>query len=57
MLGDDVPPVLEKLINDTPLKRLGTIEEIGEVAAFLAGPGATFIVGEVVSVNGGAHIA
>jgi 3-oxoacyl-[acyl-carrier protein] reductase len=57
MLGDDVPPVLEKLINDTPLKRLGTIEEIGEVVAFLAGPGATFIVGEVVSVNGGAHIA
>jgi 3-oxoacyl-[acyl-carrier protein] reductase len=45
------------LIEETPLKRRGTPEEVGEVVAFLAGPGATFIVGEVISVNGGAHIA
>jgi len=57
MLGDDIPPTLAMLVDSVPLKRQGTPEEIGEVVAFLAGPGATYIVGEVVSVNGGVHIA
>ncbi len=48
---------LARRIDRIPLKRLGTPEEIGEVVAFLAGPGGTYIVGEVVSVNGGIHMA
>jgi 3-oxoacyl-[acyl-carrier protein] reductase len=40
-----------------PLGRLGEPEEIGEVVAFLAGPGGNYIVGETISVNGGVHIA
>ena len=55
--GGVVSPHLARLIEQVPLKRQGTTEEIGEVVAFLAGPGATYIVGEVISVNGGAHIA
>ena len=55
--GGVVSPHLASLIDRVPLKRQGTLEEIGEVVAFLAGPGATYIVGEVISVNGGAHIA
>ena len=51
------PERLASRIDRIPLKRLGTPEEIGEVAAFLAGPGGTYIVGEVISVNGGIHIA
>lgn len=57
MQGGEISPLLASLIERTPLKRQGTPEEIGEGVAFLAGPGATFIVGEVISVNGGAHIA
>jgi 3-oxoacyl-[acyl-carrier protein] reductase len=57
MLGGAVSPHLASLIERVPLKRQGTPEEIGEVVAFLAGPGANYIVGEVISVNGGAHIA
>jgi 3-oxoacyl-[acyl-carrier protein] reductase len=57
MLGDEIPPTLAMLVDTVPLKRMGTPEEIGEVAAFLAGPGATYIVGEVITVNGGVHIA
>jgi 3-oxoacyl-[acyl-carrier protein] reductase len=57
MLGDKIPPTLAMLIETIPLKRQGTPEEIGEVVAFLAGPGATYIVGEVITVNGGVHIA
>jgi 3-oxoacyl-[acyl-carrier protein] reductase len=55
--GGIVSPHLARLIERVPLKRQGTSEEISEVVAFLAGPGATYIVGEVISVNGGAHIA
>jgi len=51
------PDSLARRIDRIPLKRLGTPEEIGEVAAFLAGPGGSYIVGEVISVNGGIHIA
>lgn len=51
------PERLAHRIEEIPLRRLGTPEEIGEVVAFLAGPGSTYIVGEVVSVNGGVHIA
>jgi NAD(P)-dependent dehydrogenase (short-subunit alcohol dehydrogenase family) len=57
MLGDEIPPTLAMLVETVPLKRQGTPEEIGEVVAFLAGPGATYIVGEVITVNGGVHIA
>jgi len=57
MQGGEISPHLASLIERVPLKRQGTLEEIGEVVAFLAGPGATYIVGEVISVNGGAHIA
>jgi 3-oxoacyl-[acyl-carrier protein] reductase len=48
---------LAKRIEEIPLKRLGAPEEIGEVVAFLAGPGSTYMVGEVMTVNGGVHIA
>jgi acetoacetyl-CoA reductase len=51
------PERLAKRIEEIPLKRIGTPEEIGEVVAFLAGPGSNYIVGEVISVNGGIHIA
>lgn len=57
MRGGEITPIMAHLIEDTPLKRRGTPEEVGEAVAFLAGPGATFIVGEVINVNGGAHIA
>jgi 3-oxoacyl-[acyl-carrier protein] reductase len=57
MLGGEISPTLAMLLDSVPLKRQGTPEEIGEVVAFLAGPGATYIVGEVITVNGGVHIA
>jgi len=51
------PKRLAQLVDAVPLKRMGTSEEVGEVVAFLAGPGGSYMVGEVISVNGGAHIA
>ena len=44
---------LDALCEETPLGRLGTPEEIAAVALFLAGEGASFITGQVISPNGG----
>ena len=56
MHAGPLTPLLARLVDSVPLKRQGTPAEVGEVIAFLAGPGASYIVGEVISVNGGAHI-
>jgi 3-oxoacyl-[acyl-carrier protein] reductase len=44
----------ERVRRETPLARWGTPEDVAEVARFLVGPGATFLTGQVVRVNGGA---
>ena len=49
MQKGEIFPTLAMLMDSIPLKRQGTPEEIGEVVAFLAGPGATYIVGEVIT--------
>ena len=41
------------MIATTPLRRLGTAHEVAEVVAFLCGPGAAYITGETIHVNGG----
>ncbi|EMA46982.1 beta-ketoacyl-ACP reductase [Halococcus saccharolyticus] len=51
---DGVPEKLKAGIeDDTPLGRLGTVEEVAEVVGFLAGEKSSFITGEVIDVNGG----
>jgi 3-oxoacyl-[acyl-carrier protein] reductase len=47
----------EALARQIPLGRLGRPEDIAEAVCFLAGPGAAWITGETLSVNGGMHMA
>ena len=45
---------IERLARAAPLGRLGAMSEIAEVVAFLAGPGASYMTGAILPVNGGA---
>jgi 3-oxoacyl-[acyl-carrier protein] reductase len=42
-----------KLLESIPLKKIGKAEDIGDAVAFLAGPEASYITGQVIRVNGG----
>lgn len=50
VLSDNV----KKAITDNiPLGRIGSVEDVAQVVAFLAGPGGDYITGQVISVDGG----
>ena len=50
---DKYPDRVTATIENTPLRRLGTPEDIADVVAFLASDGARFITGQTVYVDGG----
>ena len=53
-MTDVLPEDVKKAYMDTiPLKRFGTAEDIAKCVAFLAGPEASYITGQIISVNGG----
>jgi acetoacetyl-CoA reductase len=56
-MTDAVPTdVMEAIIAQIPVKRLGEPEEIARAVLFLVDDNAGFITGETISVNGGHHM-
>jgi len=47
------PERFKQLVDSCPLHRIGRIEEVAGVIAFLAGPDASYITGSTLDVNGG----
>ncbi|MDD3310722.1 3-oxoacyl-[acyl-carrier-protein] reductase [Pseudodesulfovibrio sp.] len=48
--------IVEAMLEEIPLKSLGNVEDIAAAVAFLAGPGAGYITGQVLGVNGGMYM-
>ena len=46
----------QALLQQIPLKRFGLASEVASVAVFLASPGACYITGETIHVNGGMYM-
>lgn len=51
-----VPGVVEDYVDNTALGRAGTPEDIADAVVYLCSPGASWLTGEVLDINGGAHL-
>lgn len=53
-LTSEIP--LDEIKKRIPLRRFGTVEEVAGVVSFLCSDAASYITGEVISVNGGIYL-
>lgn len=54
---DRYPPALmEQAVRSTPLKRMGTVEEVAHAVSYLLSPAGSWITGETICVDGGARL-
>jgi NAD(P)-dependent dehydrogenase (short-subunit alcohol dehydrogenase family) len=51
-----VPGVVEEYIENTALGRAGTPEDVAAAVAFLCSQQSSWLTGEVLDLNGGAHL-
>jgi len=48
--------LLDDYLEQMPIRRLGTVDDVASVVRFLAGPESSWITGECVAVDGGHHL-
>jgi NAD(P)-dependent dehydrogenase (short-subunit alcohol dehydrogenase family) len=51
-----VPGVVEEYVENIPLGRAGTPEDIAAAVLYVCSPGASWLTGEVLDLNGGSHM-
>jgi NAD(P)-dependent dehydrogenase (short-subunit alcohol dehydrogenase family) len=54
--GDVAEDAIEATRKTIPLRRLGTAQDIAEVACFLASNHASYVTGHAINVDGGLHV-
>lgn len=50
---EQLPALNENVLNRTPAKRWGTIDDLAGAAVFLASPASDFVTGTAIPVDGG----
>jgi len=51
-----IPGVLDEYVENTALGRVGSPEDVAAAVAFLCSPQSSWLTGEVLDLNGGAHL-
>jgi 3-oxoacyl-[acyl-carrier protein] reductase len=51
-----IPGVVDEYVENTALGRAGTPEDIADAVAFLCSPQSSWLTGEILDLNGGAHL-
>jgi len=50
------PVDMQDIVKETPLRRIGTVEEVAGLVEFLASPAAAFLTGQTIVVDGGIYM-
>lgn len=53
----DKPELRERIIDATPMGRIGTVEEVAETVLYLSSDASRFVTGQIVTVDGGRSLA
>ena len=51
--GQDQNVMREELTNEVPMRRIGTVEDVANLVAFLVSPLGNYITGTAIQVDGG----
>jgi NAD(P)-dependent dehydrogenase (short-subunit alcohol dehydrogenase family) len=49
-------PLLDDYLEQMPLGRVGTVEDVAAAVRYLIGPESSFVTGETLGVDGGHHL-
>jgi len=56
MVSGIAPERLQGYISNTPVGRIGRVDEVAELVSFLSSDRASYITGQVISINGGSAV-
>jgi len=56
LAGEAAKPLVDKLIDATPLGRPTSVKEVAELVAFLASPAGALMTGQLIQIDGAAHL-